>query len=218
MVRRMDMFALGRNVNHDERSRNFPAPTIQVIQTVKHRRYGDILDQGQVGSCTGNALAGAINTAPLRLPGRVMHEKDALRFYSLGTALDNYPGSYPPDDTGCDGLSVCKAGVQLGYLSSYTHAFGFDHLLGALMLSPVIIGINWYEGFYNPSSTGFVDFSGSVAGGHEIEVLGYDAKARFFTLANSWGKGWGLKGYFRMTDAVMTRLLSEQGDVTVPVS
>jgi hypothetical protein len=212
----MTDFKLGRVVDHDARSLNFPAPSVLTVKTIRHRRYGAILDQGQLGSCTGNALAGALNTVPLRVPKRVLHEVDAVKLYSLATTLDGDGTSYPPTDSGSSGLAVCQAGVKLGYLRSYAHAFGFDHYLTSLMLTPVIIGVNWYEGFFNPDANGFISISGAVAGGHEIEVVGYDVKGQYSWVANSWGKTWGLKGYFKIPDPVMRRLLNEQGDVTVP--
>ncbi len=54
---------LGRHVEHDARSRNFPA-AVAPIADVKHVRHGKPFDQGDLGSCTGNAMAGALMTAP----------------------------------------------------------------------------------------------------------------------------------------------------------
>ena len=33
-------------------------------------------------------------------------------------------------------------------------------------------------------------------GGHAILAVGYDDRQRRFTIRNSWGSNWGLKGYF----------------------
>src|SRR5690242_19990820 len=140
--RRMTRPVLGRRLDaeHDPRSLNYPAPTAP-IQSVKWRRYGSVLDQGQVGSCTGNATADALNHTPFHLPpSPCYHEADALKFYALATQLDSSPGTYPPDDEGSDGLSVAKAALQLGAISGYTHAFGLDHVLAAAMSGPLIVG------------------------------------------------------------------------------
>lgn len=211
-------FPLGRKVQHDPRSRNFPAPTAPTVKSVKHRRYGRVLDQKNVGACTGFALAQALNTKPLRRVGRVLRNRDGLGLYTMATVLDQWEGTYPPDDTGSSGLAVCKAGVKMGYLTGYQHAFGFDQYTAALMLNPVIIGIPWYESFFNPDPAGFLAISGDVVGGHEIEILGYNAPYGYSWALNSWSDGWGLKGLFRIPDPVMRRLLHEEGDVTVPIS
>jgi C1A family cysteine protease len=38
--------------------------------------------------------------------------------------------------------------------------------------------------------------SESALGGHCIVAVGYDNKKRVFLMRNSWGKSWGMKGYF----------------------
>jgi hypothetical protein len=214
---------LGRHVEHDERSRAFPVTAAAVtLRTVRHRRYGSIFDQGQLGSCTGNALAGAVNTTPLHRSGVTLKEADAVKLYEQATVLDGYPGSYPPDDTGSSGLAVCKAGVAAGYLSGYRHAFSITDALAALVAGPVITGVNWHESFDRPDAYGMVSIGGLVRGGHEFVVVaivkvGATLDGTIVESCNSWGAGWGLRGRFRFTAATWAALLAEQGDVTVPV-
>lgn len=209
-------YPLGRKVNHDPRSLDFPAATSPDHKPVTHRHYGPVLDQGQVGSCTGNAMAQALNTAPLRHKGPYLTEKNALALYSQATQLDPYPGTYPPTDTGSDGLSVCKAAQAQGWISSYTHAFGLDHALGALQLGPVLVGTSWHQGMFTPDGKGFVHPDGNIAGGHEYLLIGDDAKGKL-TFLNSWSAGWGKRGRFYMTYADFSTLLNDKGDVTAPV-
>ena len=209
---------LGRLVEHDPRSFAFPheAPPTP-LRTVSHRRYG-ILDQGHLASCTGNAVAGCLNTLPLHAARqKFFTEDDALRIYGLATQLDVFTGTYPPDDTGSSGLAAAKAAKQLGLITEYRHAFGIDDALQALMAGPVITGVNWYQGFDHLSSTGRVEATGKVRGGHEFEVVGYHSPSDTVGCVNSWGVDWGNKGRFRMSVATWARLLSEQGDVTVLV-
>ena len=37
-----------------------------------------------------------------------------------------------------------------------------------------------------------------VVGGHAVLAVGYDDSTRRFFVRNSWGSGWGMKGYFTM--------------------
>jgi C1A family cysteine protease len=44
----------------------------------------------------------------------------------------------------------------------------------------------------------------SVLGGHAVLCVGYDDARQMFIVRNSWGEGWGDKGYFYMPYAYMT--------------
>lgn len=211
-------YALGRHVEHDERSRAFPAMVAAVKpKTVLWNISVPALDQGQLGSCTGNALAQWLNTdyAAMRKPRT---ETDAVAFYSLATRLDSFPGHYPPTDTGSSGLAVCKAGVRLGLLSGYRHAFGFQAMLMALQHSPVIVGTTWTRDMFTPDRRhGVIRNTGEIVGGHEYLVLGADVERGMIHIRNSWGPSWGIRGDALIPFSSFMLLLADQGDVTVPV-
>jgi len=40
-------------------------------------------------------------------------------------------------------------------------------------------------------------------GGHAVLAVGYDDASQRFTIRNSWGTGWGMKGYFTMPYAYL---------------
>jgi hypothetical protein len=182
-----------------------------------------VLDQLNLGSCTGNALVGAAGTTPVyeALPAGhpALNEAEAVKIYSRATVLDGYTGTYPPDDTGSDGLSVCKAAIEAGLLSGYTHCFSLADALQALTAGPVLFGITWYSSFDSPASNGLVAIASGayVRGGHEIVGRGIDITSKLVFLDNSWGPGWGNGGSFCMSWATLDRLLAEDGDATVPV-
>ncbi len=111
---------LGRHVEHDPRSRAFSAGTA-AIKSVRYKRHGNAFDQGELGSCTGNAMAGVLMTEPLWIRGRNLTEADAVTLYKAATRLDKIPGKYPPDDTGSSGLAVMKAAVKAKYIAGYSH-------------------------------------------------------------------------------------------------
>lgn len=218
---------LGRQVNHDPRSRAYPvAPTATALTAVRHVAHVGILDQGQLGSCTGNAGVGAAYREPFFKDGMIFwptyppNEAGAVSLYSEATQLDDDPGTYPPTDTGSDGLSVAKALQKAGIISGYLHAFTLQSALLQLMSTPLITGITWYNSMFNPGMDGVlvVDPSSGVAGGHELCVDEYvPAAGQVPALVggpNSWGTSWGKDGRWYMVVDDWAKLLADDGDVT----
>ena len=208
---------LGRHIVHDQRSHGFEAERASKIVSVSHASIGLPLDQGQIGSCTANALVGALNTGPNVPANGPWTEKGAIRLYERETALEGQP--YPPNDPGGSGLEVCKAAQQLGMIKSYAHAFSVDAALAALVLRPVITGVNWYTSFDTPDENGLVAIApgATVRGGHEFVAVEIDAEKQLVGFFNSWGTSYGVGGRFYMSWATWAALLAEQGDVTIPV-
>ena len=216
---------LGRHVHHDSRSLLYPwqqsgTPLHDVLLT----RHIGILDQGDVGSCTGNAETGALGTDPLYEtlpPARQaqLNESLAMALYSAAETIDG-DGPYPPHDNGSTGLSVCKAAQNAGWISGFTHCLSLADVLDAISSGhAVILGTNWYASMDNPDSSGLVTISpgAQVRGGHEYLARGIDVANRLVHLDNSWGTGWGSQGSFAYSWDTLQRLLSEQGDGTVSV-
>ena len=217
-------YNLGLNVNHDPRSRAFAfdVSTITLTST-RWKREVPCFDQGNLGSCTGNSGVGLIGTDPYfsTLPnGTKLDESVAVSVYSDATKIDNAPGSYPPDDTGSDGLSVAKVLQQRGLISGYTHCFSLNDVLAALTQHPVMIGVNWYNNMFHPDSNGLLTIPAgdSVAGGHEFILDEIDVERQLVGMQNSWGTSWGVNnGRAYMSFGTLGRLLGEQGDATVLV-
>lgn len=217
---------LGRHIEHDPRSRDYAYEVSAegTLIAVEHKRHGSIFNQGNLGSCTGNALCGAKNTEPLYHQGssHLITESGAVDIYSLATRLDGISdGYYPPDDTGSSGLAVARAAKQQGIIGSYQHAFDMDAALAALQAGPVITGVSWYEGFDDPDIHGLVQISGQVRGGHEIVARGYvpatNPDDALILLDNSWGTSWGVSGRFYWSVGTWRQLLADGGDVTILV-
>ncbi len=213
---------LGRHIHHDPRSRDYAVKASSGFVSIRHGRDIPVLDQGNVGSCTGNAMVGAIGTDPLypALAGLMatakLDEHLALAIYSQAETLDG-DGPYPPNDNGSSGLSVAKIAKDLGYIAGFNNAFSLTAALTALQTDPVLTGVPWLTGMDTPDKTGRVRATGSVRGGHEFVVDEIDVTNQLVWFTNSWGLSWGIQGRACMTWSDWGLLLGQQGDVTVPV-
>ena len=73
---------------------------------------------------------------------------------------------------------------------------------------PFVFGFSVYESFQTDevSSTGKVVMPSSseqLLGGHAVIAVGYDDDQRRLIVRNSWGKDWGMDGYFTMPYAYL---------------
>jgi hypothetical protein len=223
---------LGRHVRHDSRSKAYRKDTtglsIQDVTWVCH--LASILDQGDVGSCTaetGDELMASepyVGTLSSTDAGAVTAGTQAwpLAFYHDETVADDYPGTYPPNDTGSDGLTMAKVLKARGMISGYTHTFTADDALKAMSTGPAAWGTNWKTGMDDvDTTTGQVKYTGTTRGGHELSLYRIDAAKEQVWFRNHWG-AWGYQGqgvaWISFDD--FAKSLKDQGDVTwlTPIS
>jgi hypothetical protein len=212
---------LGRHINHDPRSRRFPVRATEPIESVQHVRHVPIFNQGNVGSCTGNAAVGCMGTGTFfatiddderrRYP---LDEDGAVKVYTEATLIDPFDGTYPDQDTGSDGLSVAKVLEGAGLISGYSHAFDIHEMVAGLMHTPCIVGTEWTDGMFTPDAEGIIHPTGTAAGGHEYVCDGYDAERGLLWFTNSWGTSWAWSGRHAMPVDEFASLLSRDGDAT----
>ena len=168
-----------------------------------------------VHNCVGNSAAHALNTRGVhRVPSPLADEAKAVAIYTAATAVDPWPGTYPEQDTGTDANSAASVLRGMGLIMSWSHAFGLDHVLAALQLGPVMLGTEWHSAMFTPDARGYGHPDGAVVGGHETLIRGDDGSGSVL-VRNSWGRGWGLRGHFRLAYADLDALLQAQGDATV---
>lgn len=225
---------LGRNIHFDSRSKLFavqPEADVPIVD-IRHQQFIGILDQGQTGACTGNAADSCAYHAPFFSQGHANwsytpDETGARLWYHDNTVNDDYPGTWNVDgtgqDTGSDGLTSSKMAVKAGIASGYQAALDLESSLRALMKTPGITGIPWFNSMFDAPASGLltVDFKSGLAGGHELvvdEVVTATAPGNgtgklLVGGDNSWSETWGAKGRWYMTGDDWWALRQQQGDV-----
>lgn len=197
-------------------------------------------DQCQLGSCTANALAGALEYLE-RKDGVVFEDFSRLFIYYNERAIEHTIKS----DSGAmirDGIKtlakqgvcsekswpyrVSKFDIKPGaacYKQALKHKItSYDRILTLYEMRaclaegfPFVFGFTVYESFESQkvAKTGIVPMpkmGERQLGGHAVLAVGYDDSAKRFLVRNSWGEGWGLKGYFTMPyDYLADRNLSD---------
>ncbi len=197
-------------------------------------------NQENLGSCTANALVGALEFLEI---------KDKVRFSDLSRLFIYYNERViehsVKSDSGAmlrDGIkSLKKQGVchetQWPYviskfavkpgpacyrealkhqITSYQRILSLDQMRACLAEGfPFVFGFTVYESFEDPevARTGVANLpqpEERVLGGHAVLAVGYRDSDQRFVVRNSWGTGWGLKGYFTLPyDYLADRNLSD---------
>jgi C1A family cysteine protease len=187
-----------------------------------------IENQGSLGSCTGQSIAGAIELLNKRNGKPTDVSRLFIYYYErvlLGTV--NYDsGAYIRDGikaTNKYGASLeshwpydirkfkqepiveAKSDALKRKVTRYERVEDFNGCIDALTNGyPVVIGFYVYSSFMSASvaKTGNMPYPNTkrerLLGGHAVLLVGYDKTRKVFIARNSWGTSWGDKGYFYM--------------------
>lgn len=220
---------LGRHIHLDSRSKDYAVqPDGTPVVSIRHPQFIGVLDQGDIGACTGNAACSCAYHSPFFGQGQTNwsyapDEDGARAWYHDNTQNDDYSGTWEPDDTGSDGLTSSKMAVRAGIASGYQAALDLDSSLQQLMKVPGVTGIPWRQSMFNPPASGLlnVDMSSDLAGGHELcvdEVVAADDPLNgtgeiLVGGPNSWGRSWGADGRWYLKASDWWKLRQQQGDV-----
>lgn len=171
------------------------------------------LDQGQEGACVGFSGAQLMSTTPKRWQPPYTAD-DARALYHEAQKKDQWPGENYEGSSVLGGQQALK---DEGRIKKYEWCTTIEEVLHAVsFIGPLQIGINWYQGMFNPDINGQLNVTGKLAGGHAIVVGGNDTERQRVLLYNSWGKSWGLNGSAWVTYDDLDRLLGEDGEFAVP--
>jgi C1A family cysteine protease len=100
--------------------------------------------------------------------------------------------------------SACYRDAANRQITSYHRILTLQQMKQCLAEGyPFVFGFSVYQSFESATvaRTGKVELpkaDETMVGGHAVCAVGYDEAARRFLVRNSWGAGWGMKGYFTM--------------------
>jgi C1A family cysteine protease len=188
--------------------------------------FSAVEDQGSLGSCTANALVGALE---------FLENKDQVPFTDLSRLFIYYNERVIEHTVGSDSGAMLRDGIKTlakqgvcsekkwpyviskfkskptkacytdaaqHLITSYQRVRTLDDMRSCLAAGyPFVFGFTVYESFESSqvAKTGVVPMPAkgeSVLGGHAVVAVGYNDSKKVFTVRNSWGTNWGQKGYF----------------------
>jgi len=189
-----------------------------------------VYDQGQLGSCTANSIAGAVEFDLMKEKQKSIWVPSRLFIYYNERVIEGTVGT----DSGAqirDGIKsvsaqgdcpeslwpydiakfATKPSATCYQQASKYKAVQYQRLLqdpsqlkGCLASGfPFVFGFTVYESFESQqvAKTGHAPMPSpkeKVMGGHAVMAVGYDDSQQWFIVRNSWGAGWGMKGYFTL--------------------
>lgn len=185
-------------------------------------KSGVIEDQGSIGSCTAHALGTCLEYVTTKnrdlsrlfiywmeryLEGDVNEDSGAMIrtgakvCFKYGAPLEPiWPYRVQVFKQQPNAQAYKEA--TLHKAKSYTYINGLIGMKVCLAQGfPFAIGFTVYESFESDevAHTGIVPLpegGEAMLGGHAVAVVGYDDLKKAFLVRNSWGKGWGLSGFF----------------------
>lgn len=187
-----------------------PSPNPDPSPTQNPWRSDYQLDQGETGHCVGFGWAQWGDTSPVN---DSFVDDDGHRIYYDCKVIDGETGQ----ENGSQVRSGAKAMKNYGRIDAYVFAETMDDIEEWVKTKgPIVVGTDWTYDMFNPDEKGYVKPTGGFAGGHCYLLVGWDDKD-ILTFQNSWGKGFGLNGYFKMRAADFSTLLAAAGDACAGV-
>jgi len=206
---------LGRRGARDDRDQKFLMRSVVAQRGASKRNKRNWKnvwagDQGVTPQCVGYAWVHWLEDGPVTQVRARPPVLDPAVLYHEAQKVDEWEGE---DYEGTSVRAGAKVLQAMGFINEYRWAFDLDTLVEAVLeYGPVVVGTNWYAGMDEPDREGIIHVRGSIRGGHAWEIRSVDRLQGFFGMKQSWGPGWGNRGFARISFKDVDRLLMEYGE------
>lgn len=218
----------------------FKVPRMTPPQVDLRVECSPVEDQGALGSCTAQALAGALEFLQLKAlrGGLSARYRDLSRLFiyynervAMGTVREDSGAMLRVGIKTLAKLGVCKEELWPHDIDKFARkplVSCYQEALGHIVTSyqrlelltemkaclaqgmPFVFGFSVYEHVMSRSvaKSGILRMpepNERMLGGHAVLAVGYDDAKGTLVFRNSWGEGWGKKGYGEMPYDYLTQ-------------
>jgi C1A family cysteine protease len=211
-----------------------PVPSVLPPSVDLRTFCSPVEDQGSLGSCTANALVGALeflekkNQVPFKDMSRLFvyynervieHTvksdsgamlRDGIKTLKHQGVCTEKKWPYIISKFTVKPTPACYQEALKHQITSYQRIVTLDQMRACLAEGfPFVFGFAVYESFESQevAKTGIAPMPGPAErslGGHAVLAVGYNDAEQRILVRNSWGTGWGQQGYFTLPYGYLT--------------
>jgi C1A family cysteine protease len=193
-----------------------------------------VYDQGDLGSCTANAIGAAIEFDQIKqklaysVPSRLFiyyneralegtidtdsggQIRDGIKTVAAQGTCPETMWPYVEQSFANRPPAPCYRYAKQHPAVQYARVDQSAAQMKAILAAgyPFVFGFTVYESFESDAvaKSGIVPMPSSetLLGGHAVMAVGYDDASQRFLVRNSWGSGWGMGGYFTIPYGYLT--------------
>ncbi len=152
-----------------------------------------VYDQSQLGSCTANAIAAALEFDQMKQHLPAVFVPSRLFIYYNERVIEGTVNS--------DSGAQLRDGMKSAGTQGVCPEDMWPYNIANFQEQPTN---DCYQSVAKTGNAPMPQPGEKTLGGHAVLAVGYDDANQWFIARNSWGTGWGMQGYFTLPYAYLT--------------